>query len=220
MAIDLFSFRKRWTNPEDFPTFETDETKVREDMQELFDELAAYINYTVRPRVNADAEGLQTAQAAIADLVAVSVPDNSLSAAKFQNGGAAGWELLLHSELEPAIITNVDGTLVKGLTLFNWEFRYSRALGIMAYSYWLDAEVTGRADVRMRHTNYRADSDTEQVANVFTWSPTEGVLAQASCYDVPSQAYTEHLIYIEGAFTGQIKVSGWYFCDGPSEEES
>lgn len=39
-----YSFSKLWTDPSDFPTVETDETKVREDMQCLFDELLDMVN--------------------------------------------------------------------------------------------------------------------------------------------------------------------------------
>ena len=38
MAFTRFSFTKSWTDPSDFPTVESDETKVRADMQSLHDE--------------------------------------------------------------------------------------------------------------------------------------------------------------------------------------
>lgn len=39
-----YSFTKVWTNPTDFPTIEANETKVREDMQLLFNQLLAMVN--------------------------------------------------------------------------------------------------------------------------------------------------------------------------------
>lgn len=44
MAVEKLEFTKDWTNPEDFPTVEISETKVREDMQFLFNEIKAYLN--------------------------------------------------------------------------------------------------------------------------------------------------------------------------------
>ena len=49
MSIDSFSFTKDWTNPVDFPTYEDNETQVRDDMQYLFNELKAYINEILLP---------------------------------------------------------------------------------------------------------------------------------------------------------------------------
>lgn len=44
MALQPLEFTKDWTNPEDFPTVEISETKVREDMQYLFDEIKTHLN--------------------------------------------------------------------------------------------------------------------------------------------------------------------------------
>ena len=44
MAFTPFDFTKSWRNAADFPTFEPDETKVRDDLQSLFDELKAGLN--------------------------------------------------------------------------------------------------------------------------------------------------------------------------------
>ena len=42
--MEAFKYTKSWRSPEDFPTVETDEAKVRDDLQSLFDEAAAGIN--------------------------------------------------------------------------------------------------------------------------------------------------------------------------------
>lgn len=57
MAIDQFSFSKTWRSASDFPTYEPDETQVREDMQCLHDEMADYVNNTLVPAINAGSSG-------------------------------------------------------------------------------------------------------------------------------------------------------------------
>lgn len=42
-------YSRKWTNPVDFPTIETDETKVRADMQALYDEIQKFLNETLIP---------------------------------------------------------------------------------------------------------------------------------------------------------------------------
>lgn len=44
MSFDTYSYTKKWTSDTDFPTYETDETKVREDIQLLYDEALAATN--------------------------------------------------------------------------------------------------------------------------------------------------------------------------------
>ncbi|MDY3281698.1 hypothetical protein [Dysosmobacter sp.] len=51
MALKQLSFSKSWTNPADFPTVETDETVIRQDMQQLHDETKAYLNGTLLPAI-------------------------------------------------------------------------------------------------------------------------------------------------------------------------
>lgn len=50
-AFPLLSFTKNWENPEDYPTVETDEQKVRQDMQSLHDEVKNFLNEELIPRV-------------------------------------------------------------------------------------------------------------------------------------------------------------------------
>lgn len=47
-------FTRSWENPEDYPTIETDETKVRQDMQSLHDEVKDFLNNDLIPRVVAE----------------------------------------------------------------------------------------------------------------------------------------------------------------------
>ena len=50
-AFPLLSFTKNWENPNDYPTIETDEQKVRQDMQSLHDEVKDFLNNELIPRV-------------------------------------------------------------------------------------------------------------------------------------------------------------------------
>ena len=54
MAFDKLQFTKNWNNPDDFPTVELSEEKVRADMQLLHDEVKSYLNETLIPAVVAD----------------------------------------------------------------------------------------------------------------------------------------------------------------------
>lgn len=56
MAFDKLQFTKNWNNPDDFPTVELSEEKVRADMQLLHDEVKNYLNETLIPAVVADGE--------------------------------------------------------------------------------------------------------------------------------------------------------------------
>ena len=51
MALDKLSYSKNWTNPEDFPTYEADETQVRADMQLLHSETQKYLNEVLVPKL-------------------------------------------------------------------------------------------------------------------------------------------------------------------------
>lgn len=53
MALSKISFSKNWTNPDDFPTYEGTESKVREDMQLLHDETKEFINNTLTVELDA-----------------------------------------------------------------------------------------------------------------------------------------------------------------------
>ena len=57
MAVSNLTFSKVWTDPSAFPTYEGSETKVREDMQCLYDEIQTFLNNTLIPALNALIEG-------------------------------------------------------------------------------------------------------------------------------------------------------------------
>lgn len=52
MSLEKLQFTKDWKSPEDFPTYQSDETAVREDMQQLHDETRDFINDKVLPYVD------------------------------------------------------------------------------------------------------------------------------------------------------------------------
>lgn len=47
MAISQFDYTKSWRDSEDFPTYESREEKVRDDMQSLFDEIRDALNTVI-----------------------------------------------------------------------------------------------------------------------------------------------------------------------------
>lgn len=96
MAFTLFDFTKSWRNFGDFPTFEPDETKVRDDMQSLFDELKTGLNNLIgeikaknipfTPTAEVDSTDVQNAienvQSQIASAILGELPDGSVTSAK------------------------------------------------------------------------------------------------------------------------------------------
>lgn len=73
MDIEQLNFTKDWTKPEDFPTLETDETKVRSDMQLLFNEIRQYLNGVLSPKVEQETEDIRTKYATKEELNGVVV---------------------------------------------------------------------------------------------------------------------------------------------------
>ncbi len=108
MAFTPFDFTRSWRNAADFPTFEPDETKVRDDMQCLFDELCEGLNTLIgelragnlpfTPTAGVDSADVQNAienvQSQIVNAALGSLPDGSvterkLSAASVSTGKIA-----------------------------------------------------------------------------------------------------------------------------------
>lgn len=71
MDIEQLNFTKDWTKPEDFPTLETDETKVRSDMQLLFNEIRQYLNGVLSPAVEQETADIRAKYATKVELDAV-----------------------------------------------------------------------------------------------------------------------------------------------------
>lgn len=219
MAIGNFNFSKRWTDssPETgFPTFEPDEAKVRADMQYLFDELAAYINTYITPRLNTDESQIRTAQEAIEDLVLGSIPDNSLPATKFVPGGAAGWEDIT-SQLT---ITSTDmGSNPCSLT--GTVFMFSRSLGMLL--------VFGHADFTEEDSS-DGFVGLFEVTGSFNFGYLGSVFNSHSSYADPyvnAQPLGDKLqIYVSAGDASPynqhvpIDFSGWLLCEEAEEEES
>ena len=85
MAFDKLQFTKNWNNPDDFPTVELSEEKVRADMQLLHDEVKNYINGTLIPAVVADGETEEHRAAAEAARVAAEQTRQSNEATRQAN---------------------------------------------------------------------------------------------------------------------------------------
>lgn len=102
MPIDTsFDYTRKWTNSDDFPTYEADEAKVRSDMQALFDQIrdalnalaqaidAANIPFTPIPDVLSSTnlqDAIEEVQAQIADVVLSQIPDGTITTAKLADG--------------------------------------------------------------------------------------------------------------------------------------
>lgn len=104
MNFQPASFSKLWTNPADFPTYESQETKVREDIQLLFNELLDAHNALVRalnedldaselpftPTAEIDEETIQAAivnvQAQITAMAEGTIPAGSVTGDKLAEG--------------------------------------------------------------------------------------------------------------------------------------
>ena len=118
MSINALQFTKDWTNPTDFPTLETSETKVRQDMQILHDEAKAKINEMIVVLNSLATSGIFLATVGtttIADLVAAATAEETIVAASeglmFYN--------VSHTESEGThtfLFMTIDGTTVKRKT--------------------------------------------------------------------------------------------------------
>lgn len=73
MALENFQYTKTWRSADDFPTIETDETQVRDDIQCLFDEIADGLNGLT---TELNSGGVDTAQLA----------DGAVTTAKIEDG--------------------------------------------------------------------------------------------------------------------------------------
>lgn len=95
MGLSKVQFTKDWTNPDDFPTVETSEAKVREDMQALHDEMKDFVNNTLTvetdaevARLDGEIERIDNTKATkeeLIDVVQGQVPDNSISEQKLSS---------------------------------------------------------------------------------------------------------------------------------------
>lgn len=59
MEIQELQYTKDWKNVEDFPTYESNETQVREDQQLLFDEVRDYLNDVLSPAVEEETNDIR-----------------------------------------------------------------------------------------------------------------------------------------------------------------
>lgn len=95
LTVAELEYTKDWKDPNDFPTYEPDEIKVREDMQFLYDEIRDYLNDELIPGF----EGLADDMDAMVDEVATAIiniveevnnkiPETILTGASYNNRGA------------------------------------------------------------------------------------------------------------------------------------
>lgn len=112
MAISQFDYTKSWRDSDDFPTYESREEKVRDDMQSLFDEIRDALNTVISALISTTAgssgakeigvspivglTGYDNVQDALAGLKAAvdeattgTIPDGSLTTAKLADSAVA-----------------------------------------------------------------------------------------------------------------------------------
>lgn len=109
MPIDTsFDYTRKWTSPDDFPTYEADETKVRSDMQALFDQIRDALNTLARAIIAGNvpftpvqgkisAESVQAAveevQTQIAGAVLGQIPDGTITTAKLADDAVSSQKM-------------------------------------------------------------------------------------------------------------------------------
>ncbi len=215
MSIERFSFSKSWRDSAAFPTYEDDETQVRDDLQCLHDELADYVNTQIRPAVNETAAAVQTHAADISDLeTAVAgvtlgqIPDGSLTAQKLAFGAAAGWE-----DVSSAVTLTPVGS--DEVEVAAKKYFYSRTLGILVFvlQLWCTTAAAGSCLL---------DQDGYPPAALFVPSTPLSV-HRSDCSAFLRAGLNGHALRLwiaaQGAMdSATVCVSGWYFCSGPEVE--
>ena len=100
MPLSKLTYTKDWRNPDDFPTYSSDETQIRADMQLLFDEACSALNkliddldaseipFAPTPEIQAAdvRQALIAIQNQIAQIALGNLPDNSISSQKIKPG--------------------------------------------------------------------------------------------------------------------------------------
>lgn len=217
MAISDFQFSKTWRDRNAFPTYQDDETQVREDMQVLHDELAAYVNTQLLPVVNDTA-------AAVEDLVEGSVPDASISTDKIQDGAVTADKLdpsilsglsIAWEDVSSAITLTPSGS--DDVEVLNKKYYYSHALGVVVF--FLDGYMTAQAgeSVGICQDGYPPASLPISICAVWSASPTVAAALRSGTYSGNHDLYIQ-IATSEAVSRKKANVSGWYFCNGSGEE--
>lgn len=83
ISIQKFEFTKNWNNPTDFPTFQSDETQVRADQQELHNQTRDFVNNVLIGAVmKVITENQEYVEQAVAEAILGTVPDKSIGIEK------------------------------------------------------------------------------------------------------------------------------------------
>ena len=120
MSVTLMAFDKDWTNSADFPTHESQESKVRADMQYLFDSIKNQFNnfvtnelvsenipYVASGGLTVDnvQDALDAIQAEVSDITQGSVADGSITTAKLDK--TEGAEAVTEETIRNGAVTNL-----------------------------------------------------------------------------------------------------------------
>jgi len=210
MAIDQFSFSKTWRSASDFPTYEPDETQVREDLQCLHDELADYINNEIIPVVNDTAETVEDIeQGTVSDgsITTAKLASSAVTNVKLAPGAAAGWE-----DITGAITLTPHGA--DQVEVAAKHYFFSRTLGIVVFFLQLSVTVDANDSVVLDQTGYLPAA---------LYLPSTPLSVHRRGCVAFLRGYNDLSVWVasqDALSQGTVCVSGWYFCNGPAEEES
>lgn len=125
MSFAKFEYGKSWRNPSDFPTIETSEAKVRDDMQALFDEIAAAHNGLMEDLENLGVEDLIRAGSSGLKYLRVTANgklqyspdgDNWMTLAGSASSGGEGEQVIAVYELPTAAAEKLGGVMADPAT--------------------------------------------------------------------------------------------------------
>lgn len=214
------SFTKSWQNREDFPTYEDNEDRVREDLQCLFDEIRDYLNQKLLPAVNSisaveiSAASGGTVQGALnalrSDLeqaVMGNVPDGSITPAKLSSD-ARLVDVSARAHLTP------DPDFMENQPEERLRFFHAPALGLL----FVQGTVTlQRAGSLGFHVRYHYDRFLpEEPVCAFAAQAISGDAVIRTDFSLVEDGVLDLRVenVPSGAQTVTVAVSGWYFCEG------
>ena len=109
MAFTHFDYSKTWRSPEDFPTFEYEEEKVRDDMQILFDEIRDAFN-TFGASIQEEVDEVTSGTVADGAITAAKIANGAVGTGKIANGAVTadkiGANAIVESKIANGAVTS------------------------------------------------------------------------------------------------------------------
>lgn len=230
MAFTELSYEKVWTSPEDFPTIETNETKVREDMQYHPDVIKNFINRILLPEVTQaiEAGGGGGGGGGVPDdgsVTTAKIVDGAVSTAKLANSSvttaklAAGSVTLakLAQEVKDYIAQQAGGTgpvKLKDYTLPAGTHDFAIDVSDIDWSAYRTVRIKITGLVAGTIDNNSNDTDYRILFNNLVPSDTEGD-STYNMYmgtDTPGETYVRQRLSADDVRAPEagMGTSGWY----------